>query len=145
MLKISKMTDYAIRVMVELSRQGEILSAQALAERVGVETPTASKVLKLLAGKGLLESYRGASGGYRVKREAKDISVAEVIEAIEGPVAITECSDEAGHCDLESHCGLQGNWRRISREVSRALRGVTLAEMASPAAAGRGPLDLRTL
>ena len=139
------MTDYAIRVMVELSRQGEILSAQALAERVGVETPTASKVLKQLAGKGLLESYRGASGGYRVKREAEDISVAEVIEAIEGPVAITECSDEAGHCDLESHCGLQGNWQRISREVNRALRGVTLAEMASPGAAGKGPLDLRTL
>jgi len=139
------MTDYAIRVMVELSRRGEMLSAQALAERVGVETPTASKVLKLLAGKGLLESYRGASGGYRVKREAEEISVAEVIEAIEGPVAITECSDEAGHCTLESHCGLQDNWQRISREVNRALSGVTLAEMASPAAAGSGPLDLRTL
>ena len=139
------MTDYAIRVMVELSRRGEILSAQALADRIGVETPTASKVLKLLAGNGLLDSYRGANGGYRVNREADEISVAEIIEAIEGPVAITECSDEAGHCDLEPHCGLQGNWQRISSEVNRALRGVSLEEMASPVPVTRGPLDIRTL
>ncbi len=92
------MTDYAILVMVELSREGEMLSAHALAERIRVEAPTASKVLKLLAGSGLLESYRGANGGYRVSRTAAQISVAEVIAAIEGPIAMTECSVEEGLC-----------------------------------------------
>ena len=98
MLRISKLTDYAILMMVEMTRDGEMLSAHALAERIHVETPTASKVLKLLAGNGLLESYRGASGGYRISREATDISVAEVIAAIEGPIAMTECSVEEGLC-----------------------------------------------
>ena len=70
MLRISKLTDYAILMMVELTRDGEMLSAHALAERIHVEVPTASKVLKLLAGSGLLESYRGANGGYRVSRTA---------------------------------------------------------------------------
>jgi FeS assembly SUF system regulator len=101
MLRISKLTDYAILLMVELTRDSEMLSAHALAERIHVEIPTASKVLKLLAGDGLLESYRGASGGYRVSRQAGDISVAEVIAAIEGPIAMTECSVEEGLCSQE--------------------------------------------
>ena len=72
MLRISKLTDYAILAMVELTRDGEMLSAHALAERIGVEVPTASKVLKLLAGYGLLDSFRGASGGYRANRPASE-------------------------------------------------------------------------
>lgn len=139
------MTDYAILAMVELAGEGEVLSAHAIAERVGIEVPTASKVLKLLAGHGLLDSYRGPAGGYRATRTAGEISVADVIEAIEGPVAMTECSDEAGHCEQEAHCGLQGNWQRISRAVKRALRDVSLAEMSAPAHKARDPLEIRTL
>jgi FeS assembly SUF system regulator len=145
MLRISKMTDYAILVMVELAREGEMLSAQALAERIHVEVPTASKVLKLLAGGGLLESYRGANGGYRVSRQAADISVAEVIAAIEGPIAMTECSVEAGLCSQEERCDLRGNWQRISLAVARALQDVSLAEMAAPLPAKPDPLRIRTL
>jgi FeS assembly SUF system regulator len=129
MLRISKMTDYAILIMVELSREGETLSAHTLAERVGIEVPTASKVLKLLAGNGLLQSFRGPSGGYRVPRPASEISVAEVIAAIEGPIAMTECSVEQGLCSQEDSCGLRGNWQRISLAVADALNKVSLAEM----------------
>lgn len=132
MLRISKLTDYAILIMVELSRDGETLSAHSLAERVRVEAPTASKVLKLLSGSGLLESFRGPSGGYRVAREAGDISVAEVIAAIEGPIAITECSADTGLCSQENHCAMRGNWQRISVAVAGALEKVSLREMASP-------------
>jgi FeS assembly SUF system regulator len=142
MLRISKLTDYAILAMVELTRDGEMLSAHALSERVGVELPTASKVLKMLAGYGLLDSYRGANGGYRAGRPASDISVAEVIAAIEGPVAMTECSEEAGLCSQEDNCELRGNWQRISLAVNQALEQVSLAEMAAPLRTEPGPLNL---
>ncbi len=145
MLRISKLTDYAILMMVELTREGEMFSAHAIAERIGVETPTASKLLKLLAGVGLLESYRGANGGYRVNRPAAEISVAEVIAAIEGPIAMTECSVEQGLCDQEDSCELRGNWQRISVAVAEALEQVTLAEMAAPGGRGTGPLHITTL
>lgn len=145
MLRISKLTDYAILMMVEMTRDGGMLSAHALAERVHVETPTASKVLKLLAGSGLLESYRGANGGYRVSREASDISVAEVIAAIEGPIAMTECSVEEGLCSQEDQCELRGNWQRISLAVAQALREVSLAEMSAPMGGKANPLQITTL
>ena len=145
MLRISKLTDYAILMMVELTRDGEMLSAQVLAERVHVEAPTASKVLKLLAGAGLLQSFRGAGGGYRVDRPAGDISVAEVIAAIEGPIAMTECSVEEGLCSQEDNCGLRGNWQRISLAVREALQEVSLAEMSAPAGRREDPLRITTL
>lgn len=145
MLRISKLTDYAILMMVELTRDGEMLSAHALSERIHVEVPTASKVLKLLAGSGLLESYRGASGGYRVSRTSAEISVAEVIAAIEGPIAMTECSVEEGLCAQEDNCGLRSNWQRISLAVAQALRDVSLAEMSAPMGRKSNPLQITTL
>jgi FeS assembly SUF system regulator len=145
MLRISKLTDYAILIMVELTRDCEMLSAQALAERVGVEVPTASKVLKLLAGGGLLESFRGANGGYRINRKASEISVAEVIAAIEGPIAMTECSIEEGLCSQEDSCELRGNWQRISLAVADALQKVSLAEMGAPASHKTNRLRITTL
>jgi FeS assembly SUF system regulator len=145
MLRISKMTDYAILMMVELTRDGEMLSAQALSERIHVEVPTASKVLKLLAGNELLESYRGANGGYRVNRTAAEISVAEVIAAIEGPIAMTECSVEEGLCSQEDNCELRSNWQWISLAVAQALRDVSLAEMSAPMGRKSNPLQITTL
>jgi FeS assembly SUF system regulator len=145
MLRISKLTDYAILLMVELTRDGEMLSAHALAERIHVEVPTASKVLKMLAGSGLLESYRGANGGYRVSRPSASISVAEVIAAIEGPIAMTECSVEEGLCSQEDSCGLRSNWQRISLAVAQALREVSLAEMSVPMGGKSNPLHITTL
>jgi len=134
MLRISKLTDYAILVMVELVRAGqEVRSAQALAERSGIELPTASKVLKLLAGAGLVRSYRGPAGGYAAQRAAEDISVAEIIAAIEGPIAMTECSIHDGLCTVEANCNARENWQKISRAVAGALEKVSLAEMAGKA------------
>lgn len=145
MLRISKMTDYAIMVMVELSAsRGEVLSAHALADRSRLELPTVSKVLKLLVKTGLVDSYRGATGGYSLERHAGDISVAEIIAAIEGPIAITECGVEEGLCAQEAICGLRGNWQRISLAVSEAMESVSLAEMAQPIKPVRNPLRIRT-
>ena len=110
-----------------------------------MEIPTASKVLKLLAGAGLLESYRGANGGYRVSRQSSEISVAEVIAAIEGPIAMTECSVEEGLCSQEESCELRGNWQRISVAVARALQEVSLAEMLVPMRNSANPLQITTL
>jgi len=145
MLRISKMTDYAILLMVEMTRQGETLSAHVLADRIRVEVPTAGKVLKLLAGAGLLSSYRGANGGYRVTRPASRISVAEIIAAIEGPIAMTECSVEVGLCHQEDNCHLRSNWQRISVAVARALEDVSLAEMSEPLRKTSGMLRIATL
>ena len=146
MLRISKMTDYAIMVMVELhASQSEVLSAHALADRSHLELPTVSKVLKLLVNTGLVDSYRGASGGYSLERKATDISVAEIIAAIEGPIAMTECSVEEGLCAQESSCSLRGNWQRISVAVAKAMEGVSLAEMAQPVKPEAAPLHISTL
>lgn len=146
MLRISKLADYAILVMVELARdEGRVISAQALAERAHVELPTASKVLKLLAGAGLVTSQRGPAGGYRVVRSPAEITVAEIIAAIEGPIAMTECSVHEGLCSVEANCNARDNWQRISRAVARALSDISLAEMAGTADGGTRGAPIRGL
>ena len=133
MLRISKLSDYAILVMVALQEQPDaLLSAHSLADRTSVELPTASKVLKQLCKALLVTSCRGAKGGYQLARPAGEISVADIIAAIEGPIAMTECSVEPGLCSQEEHCNLRSNWQRISMAVADALKQVTLAEMAQP-------------
>jgi len=152
MLRISKLTDYAILVMVELARENEgdnsgVHSAQVLAERAGIELPTASKVLKLLSGADLVRSYRGPTGGYAVERDAMDISVADIIASIEGPIAMTECSVHEGLCSVEASCNARDNWQKISRAVAGALEAVSLAEMAGAHTGGAGipGLNIATL
>ena len=133
-------------VMVELNAsRGEVLSAHALADSSHLELPTVSKVLKLLVKTGLVNSYRGANGGYSIERDASDISVAEIIAAIEGPIAMTECSVEEGLCAQEDICGLRGNWQRISIAVAKAMESVSLAEMAQPVKPITSPLHITTL
>ena len=133
-------------VMVELhASRGEVLSAHALAERSSLEMPTVSKVLKLLVKNQLVESFRGASGGYSMEMDAADISVAEIIAAIEGPIAMTECSVEEGLCAQESICSLRGNWQRISVAIAEAMEGVSLAEMSRPVKPTVSPLHINTL
>ena len=134
MLRISKLTDYAILAMVELTaNRDEVLSAQALAERCGLEAPTVSKVLKLLVRAGLVESFRGPSGGYRACSAPESVSIAAVIGAIEGPIAMTECSIHEGLCTVEASCSARENWQKVSRAVARALERVSLADMSRPA------------
>ena len=137
MLRVTKLTDYASVVMTVLAtRPDEVLSATELAEAAGLEPPTVSKLLKPLAQAGLVEGLRGVRGGYRLTRPATGISLIEIVEAMEGKLAMTQCSVHAGACGIESSCGVRANWRRINDVVADALRGVSLAQML-PAA--RGP------
>ncbi|MBD8525946.1 SUF system Fe-S cluster assembly regulator [Pseudomarimonas arenosa] len=130
MFRISKLTDYATAVLTLLAQKpADVHSASELAQRAHLELPTVSKLLKTLAGAGLVQSFRGANGGYRLARSAEQISVAEIIAAMEGPIGVTECSVDAGICDHEPHCGVSGNWRRISDVVEQALRGIRLSDM----------------
>ncbi len=132
MIRMTRMTDYAIVLMTECARQSEraIHTARDLAEGSQVPLPTVGKILKLLAKKGLLTSHRGVKGGYSLSRRPSTISVADVIIAMEGPIALTECiSDVPGHCDLEQRCAVHSNWQRINEAVRAALEVITLDEM----------------
>ena len=134
MLRVTRLTDYATVVLTVLAtRPGVVLSAVELADAAGLEVPTVAKVLKPLAQAGLVEGFRGAGGGYRLVRDAADISLVEIVEAMEGPLGMTECSLHAGNCGIQHSCGVRANWRRINDVVADALRGVTLAQMAEEA------------
>lgn len=144
MLRIAKLTDYAALLLARMAEvRPEAHSAAELAVRAGVEAPTAAKVLKTLAQAGLVESRRGASGGYRLARDPAAITMADVVSAMEGPIGMTECVVHEGACGHEGRCGVQANWRRISVAVETALRAVTLADMLPKPAPRRIPL--RTL
>lgn len=133
MLRVTKLTDYATVVLTALAaRPGDVLSAAGLAELAGLEAPTVSKVLKPLAQAGLVEGFRGVNGGYRLARAADAITLVEIVEAIEGPLGMTECSLHAGICGIEDSCGVRANWRRINDVVAEALGAVTLADMLAP-------------
>ena len=135
MLRITKLTDYATVVLTVLAtRPGEVLSATDLAEHSGLEATTVSKLLKPLAQAGLVEGLRGAHGGYRLSRDAGQISLIEIVEAMEGPLAMTECSQAESHCGIAHHCGARANWRLINDVVADALRGFTLQQMLQPPA-----------
>lgn len=134
MIRITKLTDYGIVLMCHLAaRPYQRFNAPDLAAEARLPLPMVSKILKRLAKSGLLESHRGAHGGYSLGRPAADISMLELIEALEGPIAMTECSDASpGLCHSEPFCPASRNWRRISRAITEALSGVTLAEMGQP-------------
>lgn len=133
MLKLSRMTDYATLVLAHLAAQPERRhSATDVAERTGLGAPTVSKVLKALARGGLVSSARGATGGYALARPATEISAVDIIDAIEGPVAVTECSHEDGDCSLEDVCGVGLGWQKINTVIRRTLEGITLEELVRP-------------
>jgi FeS assembly SUF system regulator len=129
-LRISKLTDYGTVVLAHLaSTQGAVCSAADVAEATGIAVPTVSKLLKSLGRAGLVTSTRGANGGYRLARDPQRISAASVIDALEGPVSITECSASDSHCDYESVCNVGSAWQRINVAIRRALDDVTLTDL----------------
>ena len=134
MIRITKQTDYGIVLMTHLAAgSGRRYNAPDLAMETNLPLPMVSKILKLLARDGLLDSHRGAKGGYALARDASEITVDEIITSLEGPVAITECIDAApGECEHEPGCPTRANWQVINRAVRRALEGITLAEMTHP-------------
>ena len=114
MLKLGKLADYGTMIVTVLAAEPERLySAQDLAARTHVAAPTVSKLLKQLTRGGLVESLRGAHGGYKLSRPPAAITVADVIAAIDGPIGLTQCSVHKGDCAVESTCGVRGNWRSM--------------------------------
>ncbi|MHB8874538.1 MAG: SUF system Fe-S cluster assembly regulator [Myxococcaceae bacterium] len=138
MIRIAKLTDYGIMLLAHVARgvPGDLHTARDLAEQARLPLPTVSKLLKALVGSGILISHRGTRGGYALARRPEEVSVSEIIAAIEGPIAITECGNGAGGCDLESACATRTNWGRISMTVQSALAALTLADMAHPLPSG---------
>lgn len=134
MLKLSKLADYATVLMTLVAREPQRLhNGLELAERSNLPAPTVAKLLKSLARGGLLQSLRGAHGGYRLARPPERISVADIIAALEGPIGVTECASHPGDCTLESACSTRANWRLINVAIREALEAVSLAQMAVPA------------
>ena len=134
MIRLSRLSDYGIVLMTQLAaRPGVLTTAPELALTSGLPVPTVSKVLKAIAQDGLLESQRGTKGGYALTRPAAEISVADIIRALEGPIALTECTEaEGGSCEIEPSCPTRTNWVRINDAVTGALEGISLAEMMAP-------------
>lgn len=138
------MTDYAVVLATHLASADRPQAARDLAVHTQVPEPTASKVLKKLARAGVVSSQRGVKGGYTLARPAARIGIHEVIEAIEGPIAVTECSDESADssCEYETRCEVRANWQRINHAVQGALAEISLADMAVPGAAELVSLSL---
>ena len=137
MLRITKQTDYGIMLVAHLASlpAGRIVSARDAADGTGLPVPMVSKILKALARGGLLSSHRGVKGGYSLARRPDQISVAEIIWALEGPIAMTECIDDLPvECQQQSSCPIQGNWQRINHAIRGALEGISLRDMALPEA-----------
>ena len=134
MIKISKLADYGIVLMTYFasSEEGDVLTARELAHNSKLPLPTVGKVLKSLSRGGLLMSHRGVKGGYSLARLPAAISVADMIRALDGPIALTECSSMAQNsCELETDCPARSNWQRINRAVATTLSNLSLAEIAS--------------
>ena len=131
MVRITKETDYGIMLLTYMAGlpQGEIRSAREAAEWSGLPLPTVSKILKNLAREKILDSRRGAEGGYSLKRAPETTSVADVIRAMEGPISLVQCGSDPGACDQESNCPTRVNWAVINQHVERALEQVPISQM----------------
>ena len=131
MIKLSKMTDYAVIVLADMAgRQGQLVSATTLAESTKLPEPTVSKILKLLARQNIVSSTRGMNGGYSLKQEPEEISMAVVITATDGPIALTACVDQSNECcDRAQSCSMKGQWNPVNMAMQSALENVTLKQM----------------
>jgi FeS assembly SUF system regulator len=131
MLRISKLSDYATVILAVLAEQPEqVRTATALAEQTRIAPPTVSKLLKQLQRAGLVASTRGLHGGYQLARPASQISAAEILDALEGPVALTDCSVGHGNCGIEATCRVGRVWQRLNLAIRRSLYEVSLAQLA---------------
>jgi FeS assembly SUF system regulator len=137
MLRIGKLTDYATVILATLANdRTRMLNASTLAGRTHIAAPTVAKLLKQLHRAGLVDSARGTRGGYQLSRSPDAISAAAILDALEGPFALTDCSAGSGNCGLEHHCGVSRTWQRLSAAIRRSLSEVSLAQLAG--------LDART-
>lgn len=130
MLRLSKLTDYAVVTLVQLAQGGTVQTSPGIAATTGIPEPTVAKVLKALAAGGLVASQRGARGGYRLLRPLAAVPVADVIAVIDGPIALTACVEGAGlTCEAEHSCPVRGRWDPVNEAIREALSAITLADM----------------
>ncbi len=134
MLKLSRLTDYAVAALVRLGTADGVETSPGIAAGIGIPEPTIAKVLKTLAGQGLVISTRGAHGGYRLCRPLAQISVAEIIVAMDGPIALTSCVEgSGGSCESHNLCPVAGRWDPVNTAIRAALQNISLADMAATA------------
>jgi FeS assembly SUF system regulator len=139
MLRISKLTDYATVILAAMAQEPELVrTAHTLAEQTRIAAPTVSKLLKQLQRAGLVASTRGLHGGYQLAKPATQISAAAILDALEGPVNLTDCSAGHGYCGIESTCHVGKVWQRLNLAIRRSLYDVSLAQLA-----GLDPTQLR--
>ncbi len=131
MVRISRLTDYGTVLLAALAEQPQRLqTATSLAEQTRIAAPTVSKLLKQLHRAGLVVSTRGLHGGYQLARPATEISAAAILDALEGPVALTDCSAGAGQCEIEETWRVGRVWQRLNLAIRRSLYDVSLAQLA---------------
>jgi FeS assembly SUF system regulator len=154
MLRISKLTDYATVILARLAAEpARRFTAGQLASQTHLAAPTVSKLLKQLHRQGLVNSTRGLHGGYLLARPAIEINAAQILDALEGPVALTECASSDNHCCIESSCLVGRAWQRVNIAIRRSLQEITLLELAGlsggsahPSALDRGfPVPLGSI
>ena len=132
MLRISKLTDYGTVILAALAAQPSAarMTASDVAERTKINLPTVSKLLKNLQRGGLVSSSRGSSGGYQLAHPPKQISAAAILDALEGKLALTECSGSHSHCGIESTCSVGHAWQHVNLAIRRSLEEISLAQLA---------------
>ncbi|HEY3448320.1 MAG TPA: SUF system Fe-S cluster assembly regulator [Myxococcales bacterium] len=136
MVRISRLSDYGIQLLGAFARQpGEALTSHQVADAAAIPEPTVRKLLKVLSKAQLLVSRRGVQGGYRLARAPEQITVAEIITAVEGPIAMTECNVPGGEaCDRSKDCRMKGTWHTVNQLIQGTLSNLTLSQMVAPPA-----------
>lgn len=146
MLRLSRLADYGVMVMAHIAAEPQgVHNAPDAAAATGLPGPTVAKIMAKLGRAGLLTSQRGAHGGYRLAAKPEEVSVAQIVTALDGPIALTQCSDhhQPSACDRENLCVSRRGINRINTAIRSALEGVTLAELARPSYDFLGPLPPR--
>ena len=139
MLRISKLTDYATLILARLASPPlQRLTAAQIAADTGLAVPTVSKLLKQLHRRALVQSTRGLHGGYLLARPAAEISAAQILDALEGPMALTECAGSTSHCCIEPTCLVGRAWQRVNQAIRRSLQEISLLELAGLAGTAPG-------
>ena len=143
MFRLSKLTDYAVVVLVRLAETDGVQTSPGVSQATGVPEPTVAKVLKALAAAGIVASQRGARGGYRLMRPLAAIGVADVIVAIDGPIAMTACVEGSGAaCEASCTCAVRGRWDVVNDAVRDALTAISLADIAPKARPHPAPVSV---
>jgi FeS assembly SUF system regulator len=132
LLRLSNFADYGVVIMTAASRaDGELVAASQVSGQTGIPVPTVAKLMNHLARAGLLVSHRGVSGGFALSRPPREISLADIVEAIDGPIALTHCcTDDVARCELHGRCTVRPHWEPVNRAVRAALSDVSLAALA---------------